>query len=70
MFGILPLTPAYGRNPKSRKAAQADLDAGLDWRTPSGQYINRPQLVEVLQARKIEARSANLRKIWMLDLLS
>ncbi len=73
MFGILPLTPAYGRDPKSKKAAQADLDNNLDWRTGSGQYISRVELVEALGgmhggSRNIEARSADLRKVWMLKL--
>ena len=68
-FGILPITPAYGRAPKSKKAAQADLDAELDWRTASGQYIGRGELVEALGAPcHIEARSADLRKVWMLKL--
>ncbi len=69
MFGILPITPAHGRNPKSRKEAQADLDNGLDWCCSSGQYIGRDELVETVGApRKIEARSADLRKSWMLNL--
>ena len=72
-FGILPITPAYGRAPKSKKAAQADLDAGLDWRAGSGQYISRDELVDALglmhgSSRDIEARSADLRKVWMLKL--
>ena len=73
MFGILPITPAYGRAPKSRTAAQADLDNELDWRAASGQYIGRDELVDVLglmhgSTRKIEARSADKRKVWLLDL--
>ena len=69
MFGVLPITPAYGRAPNSRKAAQADLNNDLDWRASNGQYINRPQLVAILgTGRKIETRSANLRKVWMLTL--
>lgn len=69
MLGLLPLTPAYGRNPLSRKEAQASLDANRDWRASNGQYINRPQLLELLGAgRKIETRSADLRKCWILTL--
>ena len=60
MFGILPITPAYGRDPKSHKAAQADLDDSKDWRCSSGQYIGKSDLVDILGAgKKIEARSAD-----------
>ena len=30
MFGVTPLTPAYGRDYKSKAAAQADFDAGRE----------------------------------------
>ncbi|MEE9598172.1 MAG: hypothetical protein V3V96_15480 [Acidiferrobacterales bacterium] len=68
MFGITPLVPAYGRDYKSKKAAQADFDADLDFVTAGGQYINRSQLLDLpgFTRRPIEVRSADKRKLFML----
>jgi hypothetical protein len=45
MFGIEPLSPAYGRKYTSKAAAQADFDANKDFTSCFGQYINKEQLV-------------------------
>jgi len=45
MFGISPLTPAYGRTYNSLKAVQDDFDAGKDFNTPFSGYINKEQLL-------------------------
>ena len=47
MFGITPLTPAYGRDYKSLALLKADLLAGKDFKTAEGRYINLPQLLEL-----------------------
>lgn len=46
------VVPAYGRDYKSKKAIQADLDAGKDFTITDivhpdcGRYINKEQLIE------------------------
>jgi len=61
----------YGRNPKSKKAAQRDLDNNLDWQVNDitdlydGKPINKSQLTE-LGVVTVNARSADLRKLWVL----
>jgi len=59
MFGVIPLSGAYGRRYTSRAKAQVDLDAGKDFRTPMGQYINREDLIKrcgMKPGTKIEVR--------------
>ncbi len=64
MFGVSPITPAYGRDYKNLKEAQADLDADKDFMCLNG-YINRPQLVE-LGLRKIQVHFKRKTKTGML----
>ena len=45
MFGITPLLPAYGRDYKSKLAAQLDFDGNKDFVTAKGQYINKAQIL-------------------------
>jgi len=59
MFGLEPLTPAYGRDYKSLKAIQTDFDCNKDFKTAGGQYINKPQIVE-LGITRIRCRFGNL----------
>ena len=47
LYGIEPLTGAYGRSYTSIKAAQADFNADKDFRMCGGGYVNKPQLVEI-----------------------
>lgn len=68
MFGIAPLLPAYGRDYKSKKAAQADFDAGKDFATSSGPYINKADLIADGKGGKIECRNADKRKLFMLTI--
>ncbi len=68
MFGLTPLIPAYGRDYKSLKAAQADFDAGKGFLGVSGQVVTKNDLAAVgYHAATIPCRSANLRKVWMLS---
>lgn len=61
MYGITPLTPAYGREYKSKAAVQADIDADRDFLTSDGKPINKEQLAR-LGLKKVEVRYAQLRK--------
>ena len=65
MFGVTPLLPAFGRDYKSKAAAQADFDAGKDFISAYGSYINREHW-KFHPGQQIEVRSANKRKVWML----
>lgn len=60
------LTPAYGRDYKSKAAVIADLNAGKDFTAqPMGRYINLPQLVEAY-ATTINVRYQRLTKVTVL----
>jgi hypothetical protein len=61
MYGISPLSPAYGRDYTSKAAAQADLDAGKDFATPSGRYVNAADL-RAAGVKTVQVRFGNLRK--------
>lgn len=52
MFGLEPLTPAYGRDYKSLKAVQDDFDKDKDFMTPSGRATNRRDLVQMHPDKK------------------
>ena len=65
---MITLTPAYGRDYKSKAAAQSDLDAGKDfilndyasrW---NGKPVNKDQLVNHLALREVVVRYGGLRK--------
>lgn len=67
MFGIIPLTPAYGRDYKSKAEIKTDLDADKDFKTATGQYINKSQLVG-LKLKSVTVRYGKLRKITSIEL--
>ncbi len=68
MFGLSPLSPAYGRDYASPKAAQADFDNGRDFMTAAGQYVGKLELAAAgFSAAKIECRSADKRRVFMLS---
>ncbi len=59
----MTLTPAYGRDYKSAKAVQADIDADKDFiEAMSGRYINKTQLKEIGQA-VVNVRYSKLSKV-------
>ena len=62
LFGIEPLTPAYGRDYKSKKAIQADFDAGKDFLMSSGSYVDQKSLAAE-GVHKIMARYAKQTKV-------
>ena len=69
MFAIDLLTPYYGRDYKSKKAAQSDFDAGKDFRCASGQATTKSELIEFgYRAPTITCRNANLRKVFTLNM--
>jgi len=57
MFGVEPLTGAYGRDYSSLAAAQKDWDEGKDFRTASGQYCSKADF-----DRPMSVRYAKLKK--------
>lgn len=60
MFGLSPLTPAYGRDYKSKKALEADFNADMDFYTPSGSSTNKSDLLTSGHTQ-IQVRYKNLR---------
>ena len=61
MFGVSPLTPAYGRDYKSLKALESDFNDLKDFKTPDGQAINKTDLLG-LKMTTIRVRWANIQK--------
>lgn len=62
------LTPAYGRDYKSRAAIIEDLKAGKDFLCqPSGRYIGLRELLET-GALQVQVRYGKLRKVAMVKL--
>lgn len=67
----MTLTPAYGRDYKSKKEAQADLDADKDFIIAdvfgenAGRAVNRPQLKE-LGITAVNVRYSKLTKVTIL----
>jgi hypothetical protein len=53
MFGVMPLTPAYGRDYTSLGALMKDWEAGKDFVTVSGQYCSKRDFKyrELIQVR-------------------
>lgn len=64
------LTPAYGRDYKSKKEVVADFEANLDFvlndiRSPwDGKYINKEQIPP---GTRVQIRFSNLRKIALVE---
>jgi len=61
MFGLEPLTPAYGRDYTSIAKLKADFDSDMDFVTSSGSYTNRRDLFK-FGVRQITVRYGKLRK--------
>ncbi len=60
----MTLTPAYGRDYRSRKALLADFNADLDFVTqPDGRYANRQDLAGLPD---VNVRYGKLRKVAVL----
>lgn len=65
---VSTLTPAYGRDYRSKMALIADLIAGKDFvDSYSGKPINLPQIRE-LGMRQINVRYGQLRKVAVINL--
>lgn len=60
MFGVTPLSPAYGRDYKSAKAVKDDWQVGRDFRTVSGQMCS---IQDFGPEDKLEVRYARLTKL-------
>lgn len=63
---MFTLTPAYGRDYKSKKEIEADFAADKDFvansYNGSSTYINRPQLIET-GVKTVNVRYGQLRKV-------
>lgn len=63
---MITLTPAYGRDYKSKKEIEADFAADKDFVANSydgsGGYINRPQVI-ALGMKTVNVRYGQLRKV-------
>ncbi|MEM4325931.1 MAG: hypothetical protein QXU40_01370 [Candidatus Pacearchaeota archaeon] len=46
MFGIFPLSPAYGRDYKSAKEVKEAFEKNVDFKTAFGQYINLTNIID------------------------
>lgn len=57
MFGVFPLTPAYGRDYTSAAQVLADFNADKDFQTPSGRVTNRADLRELVASGRIHVSS-------------
>lgn len=69
-MAYITVTPAYGRDYKSLKAAKADWEADKDFQMqPSGQYINRAQAVAEpsLRGSTLQVRYKKLTQIGTLE---
>lgn len=61
MFGIFPLTPAYGRDYKSKAEVITALKSGVDFKTCSGQYCSlRDFPNQNIEVRYNKLRTANI----------
>jgi hypothetical protein len=59
MFGIMPLSPAYGRDYKSKAAVLEDWHNGKDFKTCSGQYCSRRDFI----GKEVTIRYSSMRKV-------
>jgi len=62
MFGVIPLSPAYGRDYKNVADIKIDFDNGKDFLTPSGRYINKSD-IQNMKYTSIEVRYNRLRSV-------
>ena len=64
---MITLTPAYGRDYKSKKALLADWDAGKDFiiNDISHLYDGKPANKQDLMGQTIKFRYGNLRKLFI-----
>lgn len=67
MIGVEPLSPAYGRDYRTLREAQAHLDAGKDFVAANGQYIGLQEL-QRLGLREVRVRFARSTKTGLLKI--
>lgn len=61
-FGTFPVIGAYGRDYKNASAARSDWNAGRDFITAMGQYINNAQ---VQDGTRVSIRYNGKRQVFM-----
>ena len=69
----MTLTPAYGRDYKSKAEVEADWNANKDFQIASvgpwmGSYVTKRELVEVGGEKEVNIRYAKLSKVVVLKL--
>jgi hypothetical protein len=69
----MTLTPAYGRDYKSKAEVEADWNGGKDFQIASvgpwmGSYVTKRELVEVGGEKEVNIRYAKLSKVVVLKL--
>jgi hypothetical protein len=52
-LGIFPLTPAYGRDYKSKSEVLKDFEAGKDFKTAFGQFTNIIDLAQIFKGQNL-----------------
>ena len=70
MFGLEPLTPAYGRDYKSLEELKTDFYNNKDFMTPSGRYTSFTELLERFSGKQLEVRFNKLRDAGMVTVLT
>ncbi len=60
MFGLEPLTPAYGRDYINIVDVQKDFDNDKDFKTAGGPYTNKSDLLKLTKLVQIRVRFSNL----------
>jgi len=67
LFGISPLTPAYGRDYTNKKTLLEDFNANKDFLTALGKPINKEQIKNEVKTNYINIRYDQLTKIVVAD---
>ena len=62
------IVPAYGRDFRSKKAAQESLDSGQDWIDYLSTRACNVDDLRAMGLTQVKARSADLRKVWILTI--
>jgi len=66
-IGIEPISPAYGRDYKSKAEVLADFDANKDFVSPSGRYGTKKEFI-ALGMKTITVRYKKLRETFVINL--
>lgn len=62
MFGILPLSPAFGQDFPSKKEVEKDFNDNKDFRTSTGHSINKEQ-IKGLNMKRVDVMYQKFTKV-------